>query len=59
MGKEWDSRFTDFMGKRHFQAFRTAYLADVQPYLEAMLIHLQESKAKTIIAATESQRVYA
>ena len=59
MGNEWDSRFTDFVGKRQFQAFCTAYLADVQPDLEAMLLHLQESKAKTISAVTKNQRVYA
>ena len=59
MGKEWDSRFTDFVGKQQFQAFRTAYLADVRPYLEAMLLHLQESKAKTTTAVAENQRVYA
>ena len=59
MGKQWDSRFTDFMGKQQFQAFLTAYLANVRPYLEAMLLHLQESKAKTISEVTENQRVYA
>ena len=48
-----------FVGKQQFQAFRTAYVADIRPDLEAMLLHLQESKAKTISAVTKNQRVYA
>ena len=59
MIRPWDSRFTDFVGKRQFKAFRIAYLAKVRPYLEAKLIHLQESKDKTISAVTENQRLYA
>ena len=59
MGKEWDSRFTEIVGRQQFEAFRTAYVADVQPDLEARLLQLQESKATTISAVAENQRVYA
>ena len=59
MGKEWDSRFTEIVGKRQFQDFCTAYVADVWPDLEARLLHLQESKATTISAVVKNKRVYA
>ena len=59
MIRPWDSRFTDCAGKRHYKAFRIAYLAKVRPYLEVERICLQESKDKTISAVTDSQRLYA
>ena len=58
MEVQWYSRFTDFLGKRQYEAFRTAYVAKVQPYLEAKLIRLQELKDKTISAVTKNQRLY-
>ena len=59
MGKEWDSRFTEIVGRRQFEDFQPAYVADVQPDLEARLLQLQESKVTTISAVAENQRVYA
>ena len=59
MIEPWDSRFTEFGGKRQYEAYRTAYLAEVRPYLEAKLIRLQELKQRKTSAVTNNQRLYA
>ena len=57
--KPRDSRFTEFVGQRQYEAFRTAYLAKVRPHLEAKLIRLQASKKRKTSAVTNNQRLYA
>ena len=57
MIRQWDSRFTECTGERHFQAFRRAYSAKVRPALEAKLNRLMDSKEKTISAVADSRRL--
>ena len=55
----WDSRFTEFGGKRQYEAYRTAYLAKVRPYLKAKLSRLQKLKQRKTSAVTNNQQLYA
>ena len=57
MEVQWYSRFTDFLGRRQYEAFHTAYVAKVQPLLEAKIIRRQDSKDKKTSAVTKNKRL--
>ena len=56
MEKPWDSRFTEIVGQKQYEDFRTAYMAKVRPRLEAKLTCLQDSKKRKTSAVSNNQR---
>ena len=59
MEKPWDSRFTEIVSQRQYEAFRKDYMAKVRPHLEAKLTRLQDSKKRKTSAVSNNQRLYA
>ena len=59
MEKPWDSKFTEIVGQKQYEDFRTAYMAKVRPRLEAKLTRLQDSEKRKTSAVSDNQRLYA
>ena len=58
MGEDWTSRFTDFLAKKQYKAFREGYVAKVQTNFEVKFNRRQELKNRKTIAVTNNKRLF-